>query len=67
MKVTLDTYIKMYILKNETSLSLKQIGDLFGGKDHTTVMYAVDKIEKAISDDASVDKIVTDLTNDLKN
>jgi len=59
--------IAMYILKNETNLSLKQIGDLFGGKDHTTVMYAVDKIEKTMADDASVDKIIQDLVNDLKN
>lgn len=59
--------IAMYILKNETSLSLKQIGALFGGKDHTTVMYAVDKIEKACLDDASVKKIVNDLISDLKN
>ncbi len=59
--------IAMYILKNETNLSLKQIGDLFGGKDHTTVMYAVDKIEKAKADDASVDKVIQDLINELKN
>jgi len=59
--------IAMYILKNETDLSLKQIGMFFGGKDHTTVMHAVNKIEKTKADDSNVDKIITDIVNDIKN
>ena len=57
----------MYILKNETELSLKQIGNLFGGKDHTTVMHAIEKIQKNKASDANVEKIINDITNDLKN
>lgn len=57
----------MYILKNETDLSLKQIGNLFGGKDHTTVMHAIEKIQKNKASDANVEKIINDITNDLKN
>ncbi len=59
--------IAMYILKTETDLSLKQIGTFFGGKDHTTVMHAVSKIEKTKADDSNVDKIITDIVNDIKN
>lgn len=59
--------IAMYILKTETDLSLKQIGTFFGGKDHTTVMHAVSKIEKTKSDDSNVDKIISDIVNDIKN
>lgn len=59
--------IAMYILKNETDLSLKQIGMFFGGKDHTTVMHAVNKIEKTKADDSNVEKIITDIINDIKN
>ena len=59
--------IAMYILKNETELSLKQIGNLFGGKDHTTVMHAIEKIQKNKASDANVEKIINDITNDLKN
>ncbi len=38
----------MYLLREETGASLPQIGDLLGGRDHTTVMYAHDKISEEI-------------------
>jgi len=38
--------IAMYATKELTTMSLPEIGDLFGGKDHTTVLYAVRKIDK---------------------
>ncbi|MCE5301343.1 MAG: chromosomal replication initiator protein DnaA [Spirochaetia bacterium] len=43
--------IAMYITRNLTDYSLVQIGQYFGGKDHTTVMHAINKIEKLIKTD----------------
>ena len=43
--------IAMYIAKEMTQKSLPEIGELFGGRDHTTVLHAVRKIEKAIGGD----------------
>jgi chromosomal replication initiator protein len=40
--------ITMYILKNDLSLSFVEIGNLLGGRDHTTIMYGVEKIEKML-------------------
>ena len=40
--------IAMYILKNDLSLSFVEIGNILGGRDHTTVMYGVGKIEKLL-------------------
>lgn len=37
--------ICMYILKNELGLTLVEIGNILGGRDHTTVIYGVEKIE----------------------
>lgn len=37
--------IAMYILKNDLSLSFVEIGNILGGRDHTTVMHGVEKIE----------------------
>ena len=37
--------IAMFLLRTELALPLNQIGDLFGGRDHTTVLHSVEKIE----------------------
>jgi chromosomal replication initiator protein len=46
--------IAMYLSKVLTLRSLPEIGRRFGGRDHTTVLHAVRKIEKALSDDAAL-------------
>ena len=38
----------MHILRNDLNHSLPFIGRMFGGRDHTTVMYSCDKIEKEL-------------------
>lgn len=42
-------HLAMYILRTEMQLPLEEIGGLFGGRDHTTVMHAVDKITNSLS------------------
>jgi len=43
----------MYFLRKETDLSLREIGETFGGKHHTTTMHAI----KMVEDNASSDKL----------
>ena len=43
--------IAMYLSRDLTESSLSHIGDRFGGRHHTTVLYAVDKIERLLTDD----------------
>jgi chromosomal replication initiator protein len=46
--------IAMYLSKSLTLRSLPEIGRRFGGRDHTTVLHAVRKIEKALGDDRTL-------------
>lgn len=51
-------HIAMYIIKTETICSYPQIGRFFGGRDHTTVMHAIDKIERMVAADEKFAAIV---------
>jgi chromosomal replication initiator protein len=48
--------IAMYIIRKELETSLPSIGELFGGRDHTTVIHAVDKISKIIKEKSNIKK-----------
>lgn len=50
-EVVLPRQVAMFLLREETDASLPQIGDVLGGRDHTTVMYAHDKISEQIETD----------------
>lgn len=49
--LVLARQIMMVVLKNATSLSLSEIGNFVGGRDHATVLYAIKQIEKAKQSD----------------
>ena len=53
-KIVLARQIAMYILKTKYGLAYKKIGSFFGGKDHSTVMSSVEKIENEIKVNADV-------------
>jgi chromosomal replication initiator protein len=50
--------VAMYLARKVTRHSLEEIGGFFGGRDHTTVLYAVDKIEKLVVSDPEFSKLV---------
>lgn len=58
--------IAMYLCRELTDLSLPKIGQLFGGRDHTTVLHAERKIKKLMAERRSVYNQVTELTNKVK-
>lgn len=53
--------IAMFLCRELTDLSLPKIGEEFGGRDHTTVIHAVDKITTDISNDNTVKNAVEDI------
>jgi chromosomal replication initiator protein len=54
--------IAMYLCRERTSLSLPKIGQLFGNRDHTTVMYAYKKISDLMKERRSLYNQVTEIT-----
>ncbi len=55
--------IGMYLMRQHTDLSLPKIGEVFGGKDHTTVMYSCDKITQLIKKDLSMAQTIRQLSD----
>jgi chromosomal replication initiator protein len=58
--------IAMYLVRELTDLSLPKVGDLFGGRDHTTVLHAYQKIVGQLSEKRQVYHQVQDLTTRIR-
>ncbi len=58
--------IVMYLLKTELSLTHVEIGNILGGRDHTTVMHGVDKITQLVEKKTGVDLEISGITKGLK-
>ncbi len=59
--------IAMYLAKQMTPTSLPQIGQQFGGRDHTTVMHAVKKVGELIVEDACIAEDISRIEKSLKS
>jgi len=57
-QVVLPRQIAMYLCKTLTNLSYPEIGKFFGKKHHTTVLYAVNKIQKRINEDPKFARLI---------
>lgn len=64
--IALARQVAMYLCREMTNLSLPKIGQLFGNRDHTTVMYANKKISELMKERRSIYNQVTELTSRLK-
>lgn len=64
--IVVPRQIAMYLSRELTDNSLPRIGREFGGKDHTTVLHAIDKIEKQLDQDAQLKATVDKLQKDLR-
>ncbi|MDR1320710.1 MAG: chromosomal replication initiator protein DnaA [Gracilibacteraceae bacterium] len=62
----LPRQIAMYLCRDLTELSLPQIGEAFGGRDHSTVIHAVNKIREMKEKDAALEKMLQELTAEIK-
>jgi chromosomal replication initiator protein len=65
--VVLPRQIAMYLSREMTDLSLPKIGEEFGGKDHTTVIHAHEKIQQALLEDHAIQKVIKEVSTRIKN
>jgi chromosomal replication initiator protein len=59
--------LAMYIIREITEYTTTEIGQEFGGRDHTTVMYSCQKIEERIQSDPSMDSTIQSLIRAIKD
>jgi chromosomal replication initiator protein len=64
-KIAQPRQVAMYLLRKETDASLPQIGEVLGGRDHTTVMYAIEKITSDIETKTDLRKRVVNIKQKL--
>ncbi len=57
--------IAMHLVRLLTAASLTEIGDLFGGRDHTTVMHSLDKIDRLLDKDPQVASLCAELSEKI--
>lgn len=65
--IVVPRQIAMYLSRELTDHSLPKIGAEFGGKDHTTVIHAHEKIEKLVQSDATIKTEISEIKNLLMN
>jgi chromosomal replication initiator protein len=64
-QVALPRQIAMYLLREEAHISLPQIGEALGGRDHTTVMYGCDKVADLLEQDDRLRRRVVDIRDQI--
>ena len=59
--------IVMYIMRELLDMSYSKIGQSLGGRDHSTVLHGVDKIESQYNNDITIKNIIDDIIKNIKN
>jgi chromosomal replication initiator protein len=62
-EISVARQIGMYLMRHHTNLSLPRIGEEFGGKDHTTVMYSCEKVAQLRDTDPDLSKTLRQLSD----
>ena len=66
-EITIPRQIAMFLTREMTGMSLPQIGTVFGGRDHTTVMHSIKTVEVGIQSNPNMEEIVNDIRHMVKD
>ena len=65
--LTTPRQIAMYLTRELLSTQLVEIGNAFGGRDHSTVIHSLEKVQQTITEDATLRSRINRLRNNLEN
>ncbi len=63
--IVLARQIAMYLIRNILNISLKEVGREFQGRDHTTVMHSIERVEYLIKTKAEIAEVIKDLNTNI--
>ena len=66
-QIALARHVAMYLIRINIDIPLTKIGNMFGGRDHTTVMNGILKVENMLKTDESLKAVINDLQKTLKS
>ncbi len=64
-EIVLPRQIAMYLMYEECSLAMEKIGQILGGRDHTTVLHGVEKIKLAINRDREIQRLIIEIKQQI--
>ena len=59
--------IAMYVVRDVTQMSMSNIGEEFGGRDHSTVVYAIQQVEKSIENNKKNKSVIEDIIKNIRD
>ncbi len=65
--IALARQIAMYEIRRMTNLSLKEIGEVFEGRDHTTVMHSIERVEKLMKSSPEMAEVIKDINANINS
>lgn len=66
-QISLARQASMYIIREVTQMSMASIGEEFGGRDHSTVVYAIGQVEKNLENDSYFKNTIEDIIKNVRN
>lgn len=66
-KISNARQVAIYVVREITQMSQKSIGEEFGGRDHATIVYAIQKVQKIIEKDSYTKGIVDDIIKNIRD
>lgn len=66
-QISIARQISIYIVQEITQMSQSAIGEEFGGRDHATIFYALQKVQKLIEKDSHTKEIIEDIIKNIKD